>query len=108
MHSVGSYSHVETVVFVQVLTSTQATHVLLHAEPESPIKELLLDCLAQRHDFASKADIIANTTQSCQDKDWDCILSYFDSVSPYAPLQAGYVPISNTATIRKPSVMTMY
>ena len=82
------------VLCVQVLTSIQATHVMLHCEPEVPIKDMLFELVVNG----------AGVT----DQDWNRAVDYFNSVSPYSPRQPWYVPIPQKHVSSKPASLTLY
>ena len=92
---------------MQVLTSIQATYVMLHCEPEVPIKDMLFEFIAAKYGYANEEELVANGA-GVTDREWNCALAYFDSVSPYSPRQPWYVPIPQKHISSTPASLTLY
>ena len=95
------------VLCVQVLTSIQATHVMLHCEPEVPIKDMLFEFIAAKYGYESEEELVVNGA-GVTDQDWNRAVDYFNSVSPYSPRQPWYVPIPQKHVSSKPASLTLY
>ena len=71
----------------------QSAEVMVHADPERASMQELLCTIAERHNYPTKQQVLANAQAGLSNADWVHFCDYTDKINPYVKVRAEYVPV---------------
>lgn len=92
---------------MQVMTMRQSAQLLMNADPDLVLAEVLLHHIAQQQGLPSKQEMVAACVQLAS-QDWTRFWQYTEAVNPFKSLRAEYIPIPGPNQPALSSAVTMY